>query len=98
MTEQFIQDELREFILRRTENEEELARNHGPCYSISWDNKRSVLAVKVNNKRLMEIAEADVPETVDLRSIEFITHTLRVLRDGDIEGLKVHLEELKCGN
>lgn len=99
MTVELLPDELRELLLVRVESEDvDYVRHTAPCYGLSWDKRRQLWIVRINNKKVMEISESHVPEDFDIRSQEFVNHILSILRDGGQDGLKVHLEELKCAS
>lgn len=96
MSVEFTPDELREFLLNKQELEEELNQHYAPCYQVSWDKKRQSLIVRVDNKKIIDITQEDIPEPFIVNSMEFIQHILAILRESGVDGLMIHLEELKC--
>lgn len=92
-----IPGELKEFLSGRIDPEEfDYQKHNAPCYNLAWDKKKSVWIVRVDGKRVMELVAEDFPDGIDFRSYEFIDHILRVLKEGGIDGLKLHIEEMQC--
>ncbi len=97
MTKEMLSEELREFLLSKADTTEEFDFiNHtAPCYGMAWDKKREHWIVRIDNKRVCEVSAKDFPE-LDIRSPDFISHVLGILKEGGVDGLKLHIEELKC--
>lgn len=88
---------IRDILLGRSDTDDiDYQYYKAPCYSMSWDKKRVCWAVKVDGARVMELTAADLPNDVEVGSYEFVDHILRILREGGVEGLRTHIEELKC--
>lgn len=85
-------DELREFILNRQENDEDVLGIAGHCWGLAWKKDRWV--VKSNNKKVAEITTADVPQGFDMRQSEFPCKVLSALRTESIDGLYSYLKEI----
>jgi hypothetical protein len=96
MSKEMLSEELREFLLSKSDTEEFDYVNHvAPCYGMSWDKKKSHWIIRIDNKRVTEVNADDFPG-FDVRSPEFVSHVLAILKDGGVDGLKLHIEELKC--
>jgi hypothetical protein len=97
MTSDLVSDELKDFLLGKSENDEiDYSHFVAPCYSMSWDARHSVWIVRVDNKRVMELGAGDVPPDFEFRSYELVQHILSVLRESGPDGLRLHIEEMKC--
>jgi hypothetical protein len=97
MSTEKLPEELREFLLGRTEHDDTDYHHYSsPCYNLTWDKKKSHWVVRMDGKRIAELSAEDFAEDVDIQSYDFIDHILRILRDNGPEGLRVHIEELRC--
>ncbi len=96
MKKEMLSEELREFLLSKTDTEEFDHVHHvAPCYGMSWDKKKSYWIIRIDNKRVAEVDQSDFPG-LDVRSPEFVSHVLSILKEGGIDNLKLHIAELKC--
>ena len=87
-------EELKAFILNyRSEVEDELVGQVGPCYGLSW--KKDAWIIRQNNKKLGTISEKDVPRGFNLRAPEFLMDALAILRKSGLDGLTKYLKALK---
>lgn len=91
-------EEFKQLILRKTDLPEDFDYNVKvfPCFGMSWDRRNNVWIIKLDGKRMLEISQEDFPVVTDFRSYEFTNHILGVLRSSGIDGLRQHIEELKC--
>jgi hypothetical protein len=97
MSEEQLPGALRELLSGHIEHED-VSHQHisYPCFGLTWDKKKECWIVRLDGKRVMEVISDDFAEDADIRSYEFAKHILGILRDGGVDGLRIHIEELKC--
>lgn len=86
-------DNFKQFFTSSTEQDDDFIRASGVCFSLSW--KKDHWIVRLNNKKVGEIKQENLPKWLDIRDHEFILNALSALRKGHLDGLDKYIKGLK---